>query len=356
MKIPSITSIEQAAAEWDARLRSPRCTEADRETFRAWKAVDPSHREAFERLQQSLDLLRTFGERPQFRALREDALQAYHRRGELRRLGKGLVAASFLLMFGVLVLANIDRLLPNTTKSQRTEVANSELVLTPSRTLLTQENIYQTTHNQRTEIRLEDGSTVTLDESTRLVTRYSADRRNVELVTGQALFRVAKDRARPFVVRSGHRMIVALGTEFEVRSSWKSMTVSLFEGKVSVKSAPGAAPTSEIRLSPNQRLSLFADGRQSISTIDTDKLVGLPERRLYFDGTPLREAIVQMNRFSAIKIELADPKLAEHRISGVFRAGNQAGFVGALENYFPIVATKPDRNVILLLPDTKLEK
>jgi transmembrane sensor len=62
---------------------------------------------------------------------------------------------------------------------------------------------------------------------------------------------------------------------------------------------------------------------------------------VYFTDKALPAAVAEMNEYSAQQIVVADPMLSQYRVNGMFRAGNQDGFVGALTSYFPIDA-RPD--------------
>src|ERR1700730_2385077 len=50
---------------------------------------------------------------------------------------------------------------------------------------------------------LEDGSVVYLNTDSRVEVEYTRDQRNVLLMRGEALFSVARNRSRPFIVQSG---------------------------------------------------------------------------------------------------------------------------------------------------------
>src|SRR3546814_16085472 len=85
---------------------------------------------------------------------------------------------------------------------------------------------------ERRTVRLADGTAITLNTDSAVRVGYVADRRLVRLLRGQALFEVAKDPHRPFVVQAGAKQITALGTIFEVRLLDSArMTVPLVEGK-----------------------------------------------------------------------------------------------------------------------------
>ena len=66
-------------------------------------------------------------------------------------------------------------------------------------------------------VQLADGSSVRLDTDSRMRVRLSEGRRLVVLERGQAMFTVAHDAVRPFVVEAGEARVTAIGTEFDVQ-------------------------------------------------------------------------------------------------------------------------------------------
>ena len=53
-------------------------------------------------------------------------------------------------------------------------------------------------------------------------------------MTGQALFTVAKDPRRPFVVSADHTRVRAVGTQFDVQKRTSGTTVTVLEGRVAI--------------------------------------------------------------------------------------------------------------------------
>lgn len=331
--------IEEAAARWDAHLRSPRCSNEDRARFKAWEKEDPRHTAAFARLQSILEAMRGASEHPQLRALRDEAVAGM---GRGRWWVGGAVAAALLLAIG-LGSGQFSRTPDLSVPVARGGDAHAR-------------QIYQTALNERTLVTLEDGSTVSLNSNSKLIVHFTGARRSLDLVAGQALFRVFKDPARPFVVRAGERQIVALGTVFDVRVDSGAVQVTLLEGKVAVRAVGASANPrlEEQRLVPNQQLIVPSSAAPPIvKAVDTMKVTGWTEGRVYFEDTPLAQAVDEMNRYSASKIVIGDPQLAAYRVNGMFRTGTQTSFVGALEAYFPIEAHADRQNRILLNPREK---
>ena len=90
---------------------------------------------------------------------------------------------------------------------------------------------------------LADGSELQLGPNTLLQVDLGDARRSVELVRGEAYFKVAKDPARPFFVQANAFAVRAVGTEFAVSRRKREVIVTVAEGSVrvapSAKSATG---------------------------------------------------------------------------------------------------------------------
>jgi transmembrane sensor len=318
--------VAEEAGLWDARLRAPDCSEADRARFAQWREADPSHRAAFERLQTMFAGLRSELSRADLRSLRDAALvTSGRRRRKLRIAAAASVAA-------LAVAATLWTSLPDGLR-----------VLKPAHS-------YVTGFGQRSTVTLQDGSSVELNAKTRIEVKFDSARRSVELLEGQALFRVARHAQRPFIVRAADREIVALGTAFDVRLDKRSVTVTLIEGKVSVDRAAFPAPAQKKLLMPGQQLlASFASG-DAVRPIDVAKVTGWREGRVFLEDLTLQEAIAEMNRYSPVQIAVSDPALAQLRVNGMFRTSEQEAFVAALEDYFPLDAQRRSDTEIVLTP------
>src|SRR4051794_36560764 len=91
----------EAAAYWDARLRSPECTRVDRDAYEAWRAAAAENARAFENLQDIVGSLRAAGSRPIMRALREAALRKRRRRFLVA--GLSVAATITVIVLGVVL-------------------------------------------------------------------------------------------------------------------------------------------------------------------------------------------------------------------------------------------------------------
>jgi ferric-dicitrate binding protein FerR (iron transport regulator) len=246
--------IAEAAGGWDAQLRSPDCTPEDRQRFAEWRETNPAHAEAFERLQMITAGLRNERNRVDLRAMRDAALTLAKPR---QRRVRWAIAAG---VSAIALTAALWTLAPQLSGTAWGEYV-ARLGWGPA-------NTYSTGIGQRSTITLQDGSTLELNAKTRVQVALSAERRSVELLDGQAIFNVAKDASRPFVVHAGGREIIAVGTAFDVRVDASAMQVTLLEGKVAVRpegsraslnvplaaqSVGESAGTAEQRMEPSAR-------------------------------------------------------------------------------------------------------
>jgi transmembrane sensor len=333
---------QEGAAFWDARLRNPDCTAEERTAFEVWRAADPANAMAFEHLQDAVEALRMAASRPDLRAMRDEALRAG--RGRVR-WGAGL-AAALIIGLGVFWTAMPPDLREDVVAGLNLSNQTPSPEIAPK--------AFATPIGGRSTITLDDGSRVTLNTQTRLETHFSAGRRSVTLVSGQALFDVAHDAKRPFVVTAGDRQVTAIGTEFDVRLEPNGVRVVLIEGKVAVEER-AADPVSA--LSNRDRRELVA-GQEYVSrakatnivrAADVNQAILWRDGRVAFNDVPLTEAIAEMNRYSAGAVVVADPSMARLHVNGVFRTGETRAFVHALEEYFPVEAREQPGGDTLLV-------
>jgi len=117
------------------------------------------------------------------------------------------------------------------------------------------------THNgSRTNLLLPDGTRVWLNAGSRLTYEktYGLQSREVNL-TGEALFDVAHNATRPFVIHAAHVDIRVLGTRFNVKSYPTDRTTETTLLKGSIEVSIKARPDEKIILKPNEKLVIAND-------------------------------------------------------------------------------------------------
>lgn len=211
---------------------------------------------------------------------------------------------------------------------------------------------YATAVGEQRTIVLRDGTRLSLNTATRVRVELTPAQRAVRVETGEALFEVAKDARRPFVVRVAGSEVVALGTEFSVRYASdksradESLAVTLIEGRITVRAAASAdrdelAPARSLLLQPGDRVRLSvaaaasrAESPQLVSRLDRpriEQVLAWKRSEAIFDDVSLADAVDDMNRYSQSPIVLlGDLTATSRRVSGQFRTGDNAEFAQAL--------------------------
>lgn len=347
--------IEDQAADWVAR-RNGGLTVDEQAALSAWLAQDPRHREALETMERMWGQLTA--PRRQGRAdvvyrevERLGRRQARHRGRLIAWCSLGAAAAVLLLLGSVGNLGSVF--------SENAPAASLAVSLPPLRTLA-------------------DGSKVALRADAAIEVDFSTGTRRVRLTRGEALFTVARDPSRPFIVQAGAVEVRAVGTEFSVAQSAGATTVYVTEGRIAVSAeapapvagpsdgtAPsGSASSASVRsaVSPvlyaaaGERVVIPAPGSANaapvvvrVSGSELASALAWRGQRLEFSEVPLGEAVRMVNRGRTVPIVLADPALGQRTLTGVWWADDGDGFVRLLEQGFDLKAER-DGKVVRLHP------
>lgn len=189
--------------------------------------------------------------------------------------------------------------------------------------------VYQTAIGEQSSLVLEDGSTLTLNTQTEVQVDFNANHRNLYLNSGEALFEVAKDATRPFRVYVDGAVIEAVGTEFNIRQLPERIEATLLEGGVKVHSGSDVAPM-QLQVA-EQAVINRSTGQLTVVSVDPGGVMAWRQRKLIFDGEPLKNAISEFNRYNSAKIVILDENLKSLPVSGVFNATDPDSFTLFLE-------------------------
>lgn len=237
--------------------------------------------------------------------------------------------------------------------------------------------VYSTAIGEQRLITLSDGSTVHLGARSSFRVTYSFQERRIDLLTGQAVFSVARDEDRPFLVLVSNTQVRAVGTQFDVHRMRSSTVVSVLEGRVAVLPArlaaaspesgssteavlpeeallQGAAGSSlplplyvsageEITLPANPTVREFLQASVSARRGAGSRLpVVRTDQTLTFENVPVSDVVEEFNRYNLQQVEIADPELGSLRISGVFSVRKPASLLRFLAEqlHFQVTSTE----------------
>lgn len=207
--------------------------------------------------------------------------------------------------------------------------------------------VFKTARGEVRLVPLKDGSAVTLNTGSQVQVKYTPDIRAIELVDGEALFDVAKNADRPFVVTVGEARIRAVGTSFKVlRRPDGGVQVLVREGVVEVTPSDGRP----VRVAANGRAVLNHGARVQTAVLGPDEVqraLAWREGMIAFDGMSLEAAAAEFSRYTPVRIRFADPDIGEEPITGLFAASDPAGFANAVATSLSLKVThRPDEIVL----------
>ncbi len=178
---------------------------------------------------------------------------------------------------------------------------------------------YETSIGAQHSLVLADGSKVSLDASSHIRVRLSSSERSVELLSGQALFDVAKDTTRPFTVRSHSVLVRAVGTRFDVIQRAHGAVVTVIEGRVEATPNSARVLTQPVLLSAGEKIQV-PDDPITPEPVHADivSATAWTSNRLVFDATPLAEVVEDFNRYNPRRLVLQCEQLKMLRVTGIF--------------------------------------
>lgn len=341
--------VMKSAARWFSRVREGGMTEHEDQAWASWMR-DDVNQQAYETLELAWEFVDELADGARMRQWLEE-LDA---QGEARR--RHAPSTKLLRWGGALAAAGI-----------------ATLAFLFWRPTPTQE--YVTAVGEQKKLMLEDGSEVTLNTNSSMTVHLTRALREISLIRGEADFKVAKDAARPFEVAALHGTTRAVGTEFDVKLDSQSATVTVMEGTVLVRGesggegnggrtgnggsnslqegaaatvASGAMAGSSAMVSAGQAVSYTAGGELSaVRAAGSDKIRAWKAHHWVFNDETLADALQDYNRYVDTHVEVRDASLAKRHISGVFRIGDSAAFLNAVEQALKAKATKTDHGILI---------
>lgn len=203
---------------------------------------------------------------------------------------------------------------------------------------------------EQQQLKLADGSRITLGAHSQLSVDLTGDQRQVRLQAGEAYFSVHKDPRRPFVVVALTSTITAVGTAFNVRAVEDRLTVTVSEGRVKVAKLPTNAqpaggvstPGSIGMLDRGEQLTYTQGMTQgeaaSIKPVDANDSARWREGWLIYRDEPLKYVVADIARYTDIKVEVT-PSAAEAHFSGAVSKDDIDEWILALPDVIAVSVT-----------------
>jgi len=228
---------------------------------------------------------------------------------------------------------------------------------------LEQDPEYVTSIGEQRTVPLDDGSRIALNSNSRVQIEFTADKRTVRLLHGEAFFEVAHDRERPFVVIAGENRVTAVGTAFEVRYEPDQFDVTLVEGRINVTSTaeplglPASVSNSRTDLvklsssgyamSAGERLRIAKGAPATVDAPRVDAVTAWRRGEVMFDDMALTDAVAEMNRYSKTPLIIDGITISTLRVSGIYHAGDSEGFAQTVAQLYGLQVTQEGAQIHL---------
>jgi len=173
---------------------------------------------------------------------------------------------------------------------------------------------YRAAEQEDLTVTLEDGSFVRLAAGSSLREWAMEGSREVSL-DGRGFFAVARDEARPFVVRAGGGEVRVLGTRFQVESRGGQVRTLVVEGLVNVSTEEGTVDV------PAGSMATFSEetppSAQKVD--DVLALMDWPDGTLIYQATPLSQVVNEVSRHYGRMLRIDAPALNQRRVTAWFQ-------------------------------------
>jgi transmembrane sensor len=307
-----VDAARDAAADWIVRLGRPTTGEGDWLAFDAWLDASDAHRTAY-----------------------DEAMALW---SELEAKAPELAAAT-----------TARRALPpmGLRWAIAGAVAAVALAFAPWGDLTARTVTYQTAKAERRVVNLADGTRIDMNAGSRLTVRLGSKVRRVTMDDAEAVFDVAKDARRPFLITAGDRTVRVVGTQFNVRRRDGVQSVTVRRGVVEVAPSVGAAGQA-YRLTVGQRLDhVEGAGTSSLRSVAPDEAMSWRSGRLIYRAEPLANVVADLNRYAAKPLRIADADAARMTFSGVLVTDGGQDAVRTLTLLAPITSTTTPDSILL---------
>lgn len=311
MLTPKQKAIRKAAVDWFVRLQDMPMESPERSGFEAWLMSSPLHQEAYAEVSGVWEKLDSTSQLEQLAG----ALKSKNKSSRISKIKAVSVSLSLI------VTVFLGTFLLYLWQSQPTMqmIASAEL------------------GHPQTEI-LEDGSKLTINANTQLEITYYHNKRLVKLNSGEAIFEVAKNADRPFIVESDHARVTVLGTRFAVNKLNTFVRISVDHGRVKVEktSTDNNATTQDIVLSNGEVAEVDSGLAPHKVNRPASDAFSFERGLITFTNANMQEISETLSRYRQQPIQVKDGQQINARITAVIKSRNVEKFLVKLPDMAPV--------------------
>jgi transmembrane sensor len=303
---PSVEpQVARRAVEWWLDLQSGAVTDSQRRAFDQWRAQHADHDRAWAHIQSMSQRLQTLGEGPGANAARAALTHPRARRA-------GVKALMFLFFAGGAAWVARDEI---AWRSWRADL--------------------RTGTGEQRDVRLADGTRLTLNTVSAVDIRFCATERRIVLLRGEILIVTGHDDGpapRPFVAQTAQGVSIPLGTRFSLMQESATTRLDVFEG--TVKAEPARMPAAFEVVRAGQRMRFTQTQTLPVEPISTDA-IAWTQGMLVASNMRLVDFVSELNRYRDGYVR-CDPSIADMRLSGTYPLADTDRVLNALAGSLPV--------------------
>ncbi|QHH95327.1 iron ABC transporter permease [Acinetobacter gyllenbergii] len=183
---------------------------------------------------------------------------------------------------------------------------------------------------------LQDGSRLILRGKSAVNIDFQANQRIVELVQGQIYVDVAKDPNRPFLVKTKHGQIQALGTAFSVAFRPSATELKMLHSRVRVQAAANEYANQQVIVSAGQAVSMNQNGLQSGPALNIyNEQQKWNKHQLMVEDLPLDQVLKELDQNYKGKILFNAEALSKIQVNAVLPLDQTQEALKLLSTVFP---------------------
>ncbi len=191
---------------------------------------------------------------------------------------------------------------------------------------------------------LPDGSVVHLGAHTALKTDFSGGDRQIELLRGQAFFKVEKNKGQKFIVMTDQSRIEVVGTRFDVNRLLDKTVINVEEGKVRVARSTGEGA---VLLERDQKIVVDNVETGPVMAANMENALSWMEGRITVEGMAVSDLVSVIDRYAKGRILVLGTS-GDKKVSGTFPLSDVPSVLKTVANAVGVklVRTSPWLTVI----------
>jgi transmembrane sensor len=319
------------AAGWLVRLQREDAGASDWLAFERWLTAAPGNPAAYARIEalsQELDAMA-----PQLREAMAAAPAAGLRRSRPGGRAAGVTRRRWMLGAAAAAAAvgGVVLLRPGSERRPWTDGAT----------------VYEAAPGELRAVALADGTKMQLNSGSRVAVRLDRDARRVVMADAEAIFDVAHEPARPFLINVGDRQVRVVGTQFNLRRRDGKVVLTVSRGVVEVSSLKRNALAPTRVVAGEQLVHVEDTGGTTVTSVDPREAFGWTSGQLIYRDRPLSEVAADLGRRFGHVVRVADSRTGATRFTGVLVLDDEDAVLKRLTVLAPLEVVQEKDGVVI---------